>query len=100
MLVNAFKKLCKQLHVGDTFNGKISIHKQPKDHQQAKCIATVKSILPSTIKCDVVYDPPIAEAPYELRISTANTMLVENKFNILCSFKDYSLVFVVGNFYL
>ena len=98
--MNAFRKLAKQLHIGDEIKGKISIHVQPKDHKRAECTAIVKAILPSTIRCDISYDPPIANAPRELRIATANTMLVEDKFNILCSYKDYSLLFVVDNFYL
>ena len=98
--MNAFRKLAKQLHVGDEIKGKISIHVQPKDHKRAECTAIVKAILPNTIRCDIYYNPVVVNAPRELRIASANTMLVQNKFNILCSHKDYSLLFVVDNFYL
>lgn len=100
ILMNAFRKLAKQLHIGDEIKGKISIHVQPKNHKRAECTAIVKAILPSTIRCDINYNPDIVDAPRELRIATANTMLVQNKFNILCSHKDYSFLFVVDNFYL
>ena len=98
--MNAFRKLAKQLHIGDEIKGKISIHVQPKDHKHAECTAIVKAILPNTIRCDIYYNPVVVNAPRELRIASANTMLVQNKFNILCSYKDYSLLFVVDNFYL